>query len=68
MAAEPRFRPHQLIEIFAYDGRPRDEMGEVYKCTWSAKNGGWVIYCRLFSAEWEGPRFRNFFEPILEAV
>jgi hypothetical protein len=65
---KPRFMPKQLIEISDYQGKPRDDVGEVYKVAWSESSNCWIIYVRCFTPEGQPPKFRNFMEPLLEGI
>lgn len=65
---EPRFVVHQLIEVLAYDGKVRAEVGEVSKVSWSSAFDCWRYLVRCFTAEGEKAKFRNFLETKLEAI
>jgi hypothetical protein len=67
MNHRPRFLPRELIEVRSYDGKPRDDLAEVYKVTWSPQ-GCWLYHVRCFTAEGEKARFRNFLESKLEVA
>jgi hypothetical protein len=62
-----RWRKGQIILIAAYDGEARDDIGEVYKVEWSDRHRDWRLHVRLFHAEGEQPRFRNFILSKVEA-
>lgn len=65
MPDKPSFAVGQLIEVAAYKGKPRDEMGEVYKVTFAA---GWMLHVRLFTEPGTPPKFRNFYQSDLVAA
>ena len=68
MNDKPRFLPRELIEVRSYDGKPRNELGEVYKVKWSESGDCWVYHVRCFTAKGEPARFRNFLESKMEAA
>ncbi len=63
----PRFLPGQLIEVRAYNGKPRSEKAEVYKAAWNYDRQDWCLSVRLIVGEGEKPQFRNFYQQMLEA-
>jgi len=63
----PRFLPRQLIEIRGYEGKPRADLGEVYKAHWSYERNDWCIAVRLFVGEGQKVQFRNFYQGKLVA-
>ena len=63
----PRWLPGHLIEITAYDGKLRDDAGEVYAVSWNYAQADWMYHVRCFVAEGQEQRFRCFAEKKLEA-
>ena len=62
-----RFTAGQLIELRSYDGKARDEVGEVYAAEWKEGACDWLYSVRCFNAEGEALKFRNFWGRKLEA-
>lgn len=61
-----KFAPKQRIKLRAYDGKPRDETGEVYKIVWSPDAGDWCVHVVCDVPAGAKAKFRNFFEGKLE--